>query len=74
MSAVEVFVGVCLLLAALVGVCEAWAWKLRAREWQRTAKITATLCERVIALHAPDDDELLEARAELQRIREGVLS
>lgn len=74
MSAPEVFIGACLLLAALVGICEAWAWKRRAREWQRTAKVTATLCERVITLHAPDADELLEARAELRRIREGVLS
>lgn len=64
----------CLLLAALVGICETWTWKRRAREWQRTAKATASLCEQVIALHAPRDDELLEARAELQRIREAVRS
>jgi hypothetical protein len=61
-------------LAAFANGCEAWAWKRRAREWQRTAKATATLCEQVIALHAPGDDELLEARAELRRIREGVRS
>jgi hypothetical protein len=67
----EVAIGF-LVGAAIVGSCEAWTWRRRAREWERTAKATATLAEQVINAHAPDDDDLLEARAELRRIREGV--
>lgn len=63
-----------LIVGCVMGVCEAWTWKRRAREWQRTAKVTATLAEQIIELHAPDDDELLEARAELRRIKGGVPS
>lgn len=61
-----------LLGAAIVACAEAWTWRRRAQEWQRTARETAALAEQVIRTHAPDDDELLEARAELRRIREGA--
>lgn len=61
-----------LFVSALFGACEAWTWKRRTREWQRTAKASAEIAERMIDIYAPHDDSLLEARVELRRIKEGV--
>jgi hypothetical protein len=66
------FATVLLTIAAIVGVYEVLEWRRQARAWRRSAEAAAFLAETLIQQLAPNDDSLLEARAELAKIRKGV--